>query len=240
MHTFCWYELRTTDLPAARAFYADVVGLAVSPDLRFAAQPAGIVCGEITTVPARAAAMGAPAHWLGHIGVADVDAAVRRFVALGAQQLGATETRADGAVVAVLRDPLGAVVAVSSRASTSTLAWCDLHTRDGAQAAAVYGDMFGWPIVGAHELGPGLGVYRPFAWRPGSPVVGGFTELARRPGVHTHWLFSFAVADIDAAAARVRGGGGRVTHEPLDVQGGARLVSCEDPQGAAFALRQAV
>ena len=45
--------------------------------------------------------------------------------------------------------------------------------------------------------------------------------------------------DIDAVAARVRARGGRVLHGPVVVAGGARVMGCEDPQGAAFAVRQA-
>ncbi|PCC68429.1 hypothetical protein SAMN02745121_05002 [Nannocystis exedens] len=241
MHPFCWYELRTTDPIAARAFYVDAVGLVVAAgDARWRLRPDGPELGEFAALPAQAAARGAPAHWLGHVAVADVSAAVQRFVALGASPLGPTQTRG-GLLVAPLRDPLGAVLAVTSRPATATaatIAWCDLHTRDPAQAAAVYASMFGWAPGPRHDLGP-LGDYHEFAWQPGGPGVGGMSDAARRPGIHTHWLFHFAVDDLDAAIDRVRSGGGRAVGEPMRAPGGARVAPCEDPQGAAFALHEA-
>lgn len=239
MPKFCWYELRTTDPVAARAFYVDAVGLVVAAgDARWRLRADGPELGEFAALPAQAAARGAPAHWLGHVAVADVPAAVQRFVAVGASPLGPVQTRPAGHLVAPLRDPLGAVLAVTSRPeTTATLAWCDLHTRDSAQAAAIYPSLFGWAPRQSYDLGP-PGTYREFAWHPGGPAVGGMSDAARRPEIHTHWLFHFAVADLDAALERVRSGGGRAAGEPMLTPGGARVAACEDPQGAAFALHQ--
>ena len=49
------------------------------------------------------------------------------------------------------------------------------------------------------------------------------------------WLFYFGVGDIDAAAERVRIGGGKILEGPGDTPGGW-IARCEDPQGAMFAL----
>jgi uncharacterized protein len=49
------------------------------------------------------------------------------------------------------------------------------------------------------------------------------------------WLYYFNVADIGAAAERVRAGGGTILEGPTDIPGG-RVVRCTDPQGAIFAL----
>jgi predicted enzyme related to lactoylglutathione lyase len=51
-----------------------------------------------------------------------------------------------------------------------------------------------------------------------------------------HWLFYFNVPALDAAIAMVTGGGGSVINGPMEVPGGAWIVQCFDPQGAAFAL----
>lgn len=50
------------------------------------------------------------------------------------------------------------------------------------------------------------------------------------------WLFYFNVAAIDAAAERVRSGGGQIINGPMEVPGGSWIVQCLDPQGAMFAL----
>jgi len=49
---------------------------------------------SVATLPEPARARGAPAHWLGHVGVADVDATADRIVALGGEQLGPRRDRA--------------------------------------------------------------------------------------------------------------------------------------------------
>ena len=67
------YELRTTDLEGARAFYADLFGD------RFWA---GAI--EVAALPAAAAARGAPPYWLGHVAVEDVVPPMYRFFDAGA------------------------------------------------------------------------------------------------------------------------------------------------------------
>jgi predicted enzyme related to lactoylglutathione lyase len=54
------------------------------------------------------------------------------------------------------------------------------------------------------------------------------------PGIHVHWLYHFAVPDLDASVAKVRTQGGAVI-AVLDAKGG-RFAPCEDAQGAAFGL----
>jgi uncharacterized protein len=116
------YELRTTDLEGARAFYAEVLGPEFwDTDV------------SLIALPERAAAHGAPPHWLGQIGlgqmglghiglpeqltavqptVAGVEAAAHQLVARGAQQLGPLHRAHDGSELAALRDPFGAVLAL--------------------------------------------------------------------------------------------------------------------------------
>ena len=50
------------------------------------------------------------------------------------------------------------------------------------------------------------------------------------------WLFYFVVPDIDAAAEKVKAGGGAVLNGPMEVPGGAWIIQATDPQGAMFAL----
>ncbi len=101
MTRFCRLQLRTTDVPAARRFYGALLG------------DDGV---DIVPLGAEAIARGARSHWLGHLGVADVESAARAFVADGATRLGLTgASGAPAGGVAVLRDPGGAVVAPGDR-----------------------------------------------------------------------------------------------------------------------------
>ena len=199
-HGFCWYELRTTDVGAARRFYASVL------DPGGAAQPCPgdrrcerRLHGELTQLPERAAAQGAPAHWLGHIGVADVDEAARRLVARGAVQLGPTRRAAARPASAILRDPLGAIVALSERpvpATATGIHWHELYSQDPEREAAIYGELFGLQKTQVLELGGEFGAYQMFRWDSAGPSRGGMLSIARLPHVHPQWLYYFGVDNV--------------------------------------------
>jgi predicted enzyme related to lactoylglutathione lyase len=240
--TFHAYDLRTTDLEAAQAFYSALMGWRVQRSGASRVFLAGEQrVGELMALPERARALGAPAHWLGHIGVDEVEASARRFVALGGQLLGPVQQTEQGRRVAVLRDPQGAVFAMSSVRSgfgSGAVAWHELNTTDREHAWASYSELFGWRATGTFELGPELGTYQLFTWDGAGREVGGMVNTARTPSIHTHWLFYLAVEDLDAALEKVRALGGRVLNGPMQVPGGDRVAQCEDQQGAAFALHQ--
>lgn len=229
INRFCHYELRTTDVEAARAFYGDLLG-------------PGFWEGSlgIAELPAQAAARGAPAHWLGSIGVDDVAATVRRFVEVGATPLGPPAGAGDDAR-AILRDPFGAIVAVrSSRDAlmSDRVAWHLLAARDESAAFAAYADLFGWTSLGMLEHARDGSRHVAFTWGGSSLAVGSVSNLAALPGVHSQWLFFFQTDDLEASLARVRDKGG-LTLAPTVTAEGHMVAPCEDLQGAAFALCQA-
>jgi putative acetyltransferase len=227
--SFVHYVLQSTAPSAAESFYAHVFG----DDF----WGRGVA---VTTLPERAARMGAPAHWLGHVRTGDVEQAAMRMIALGGQQLGPTQTRPDGAHAARLRDPFGAVLAVCSEESASgpsPVVWHLHHGNDPDKTATVYADLFGWTSTLSTPIGVDGWRHRPFSWDEASSPAGALASTAGRPHVHPHWLFFFGVDDLDAAAARVVRHGGRVSTR-IETPDGANVAPCEDPQGAAFALQQ--
>jgi len=227
MAQFFRFELRTTDVPAARAFYAAVLGDGGDAD--------------IVPLPVEARARGARPHWLGHLGVDDLESAVGAFVERGATRLGPTRPSAGGGEVAILRDPGGAVVALATApsapaAAPADIVWHSLNTADLGRAIAGYCELFGWQLTDRLDLGA-LGVYHAFAWTAGGASVGAIADIAGRPGVHPHWLFHFGVPALDPALATVRAAGGLVL-PPVVLPDGTRIAVCDDPHGAAFALQQ--
>lgn len=235
MNRFTWYELRTTAVDAALAFYAEVAGWEVE-GTRFLRR--GVPVAEVTDLPERARALGAPPHWLGHLGVGDVDACVQGLIALGAQPLGPTRDR-DGLRSAPIRDPLGAVLAISAREappSVEAVGWHDLETTDRERAWEIYAPRFGWTATDAIELGPPIGAYQLFAW--GGPSAGAMANTALQPHVHTHWLFYFLVDDLERAHAAVTARNGAIVAAARALPDGRRLTYCEDDRGAAFGLCQ--
>ena len=227
---FVHYELRTTDPTEARGFYQQVLGAVLW----------ATGC-SLSQLPERAAAQGAPAHWLGHIAVDDVEGSVARWLAMGAERLGPPASASSPSTRIVLRDPFGAVMALTpsspARAAIASPAvvWHQLHARDHEQAFAGYAREFGWAGREVLELGVERSTFQGFAWSDSQPAVGSVADLARLPHIHTAWLFFFRVGDLDEAVAKVRALGG-TTVGPFDMPGGARAVICDDPQGAAFAL----
>ena len=223
-NAFARYELRAIQPDAARAFYAGVVG---APD--------GL---EFSVLPERARALGAVPHWLGHVSVPDVEALAVDWVEAGAQRLGPTRRSADGFEIVALKDAFGAVIGLTSReASAGPVAWHELTTMDQERAFLAYSARFGWQRAGSFELDPNLGLYQEFSYAEGAPV-GGMLSGVRLPGIHPHWLYYFAVSDLDASTAETVARGGRVVSAPIPVPLNARFVVCEDPEGAIFALRE--
>ncbi|MEO6418811.1 MAG: hypothetical protein ABIP39_05360, partial [Polyangiaceae bacterium] len=76
-------------------------------------------------------------------------------------------------------------------------------------------------------------------WEPGGAKAGLIGDIAGRPGVHPQWLFFFEVADLDRAIAATRSAGGLVL-DPIVLPSAERICVCDDPQGAAFGIRERV
>ena len=110
--------------------------------------------------------------------------------------------------------------------------WRELYTTDWKSAFDFYSGKFGWQKGEAMDMGP-MGVYQLFTV-DGEQTGGMMNKPAEIP--HAMWLYYFNVGDIDAAAGRVRDGGGQVLNGPMEVPGGSWIVQCTDPQGAMFAL----
>ncbi len=221
---FCRFALRTVNDEAARPFYAKVLGHDRA---------------VIWPLHEQARARGAPAHWLGHLRVDDVERVAAAFVERGATRLGPTLSTGDGSQSAVLRDPGGAVVAVTTSRSADAdveVVWHLLYTSDVARTTASYRELFGWELTDRVAVGAD-GTFQQFAWRAGHANVGAIADVAARSGVHPHWLFFFGVAALEPAMAAARAAGG-VVLDPFVLPSGERACVCEDPQGAAFALRE--
>jgi predicted enzyme related to lactoylglutathione lyase len=235
---FSRYDLRTLDPDGARSFYADALGLELGLAPPLPADPSTLA---VWLLHEQARKRGAPAHWLGQIDVGDVELVAGRMVERGGERLGPTIEGRDGVAYATLRDPFGAVLAVRTSVQGSRrqpVAWHHLHTRDLDEAWRFYSELFGWTHTETLDVADPPGGFRMFAWEAGGASVGSMANTARWPGVHTHWLYYFPVLDLEGVLAKIREKGGRVQGSPAVLSSGDRLAACEDPQGAAFGLRQ--
>ena len=241
---FVWYDLMTSDLAKAEAFYTKALGWGTQP---FEGMPYtmwtanGAPIGGLGEVQPP----GTPPHWIAYIGVPDVDAAVKKVESLGGRTfVPGTDIPTVGRF-AIVADPQGAVFAVftpiegaqnpasDAAPKIGEFSWHELATSDYKKGFAFYQTMFGWETIEEHDMGP-LGVYLIFG-RNGTQLGGMYTIGPGMP-MPPNWLQYVRVADVDAAAARVTAHGGQVLNGPMDVPGGDRIAQCLDPQGAAFAV----
>ncbi len=225
---FCRFELRTTDVDSARAFYAALFGHDRA---------------AIWLLHEQARARGAVPHWLGHLNVGDaarLDAVTSTFVTRGAMRLGPTFTTDDRGHFAVLRDPGGAIVALAAPPQPVTapaldVGWRVLNTTNITLARANYGELFGWDIADVSTVGP-HGPYHEFSYGADTHArVGALADIAGRLGVHAHWLYFFTTGSLSEAVETTRSAGGTALELPV-ARSGPRMAVCEDPQGAAFGL----
>jgi predicted enzyme related to lactoylglutathione lyase len=243
---FVWYELMTTDMEIAKAFYASVVGWGA----RDASVPGSayslFTFGDspvsgLMNVPEDARRTGVTPRWIGYVGVDDVDAAVGRIKQLGGAVYVPPTDIPNISRFSVVADPQMATLALvkgqksgqaqSELGAPGRVGWHELLASDWEEAFAFYSELFGWQKADKH-FGV-MGTYQGFS-AGGEPIGGMFTKPATLP--LPFWLYYFNIIDIQAAAKRVEAGGGQILYGPTEVPGGTWIVHCTDPQGAIFAL----
>ena len=244
---FVWYELVTTDIETAKAFYANVVGWGTRGASMHGLAYSLFIIGDspvagLMSLPEDARRTGAAPHWIGYVGVDDVDAAVARFTQLGGTVYVPPTDVPNISRFSVVADPQMATLALvkgqkSGQAQSAKpgtrgrVGWHELLAADWEKAFAFYGELFGWQKADSH-IGL-MGTYQGFSTE-GETIGGMFTKPATLP--IPFWLYYFNIDDVQAAAKRVEAGGGQILYGPTAVPGGPWIVHCKDPQGAIFAL----
>ena len=244
---FVWYELMTTDVEAAKAFYTEVMGWdsweASVPGVPYTLFTTGKgMVGGLMRLPEEASRTGVRPAWIGYVGVNDVDAAAGRVERLGGVVHVPPTDVANVSRFSVFSDPQTARLALfkwlgpaqeqpAEPGTPGHVGWRELLAADWEQALAFYSELFGWQKADADM--DDMGTYQLFS--TGGETIGGMVTTPETMPA-PFWLYYFNAGDIDAAAQRVKAGGGRILHGPIDVPGGSCIVRCEDPQGAVFAL----
>jgi predicted enzyme related to lactoylglutathione lyase len=246
---FVWYEHLTKDVQRAIAFYSDVVGWKTQPfgeggDYTMWVGSQGPL-GGVMRLPDEAAKMGAPAHWISHVQVEDVDSTAALTRKLGGKVWKEPTDIPTVGRFAVIADPQGAAIAIFKPNGPMTLhdpskdgefCWSELLTSDSAAAFKFYSEIFGWKILEDMDMGP-MGTYRIFGL--GERRLGGMMTTPKDARMPPAWLYYTSTSDLDAAIGRATKKGGKVMNGPMDVPGGGRIAQLMDDQGAAFALHQA-
>jgi hypothetical protein len=244
---FAWYELMTSDVEGAKDFYATVLGWSMrdasSPGMTYGLFTVGeTVVAGLMHLRDDAREMGARAHWIGYVGVDDVDAAAERIKLRGGVVYVPPTDIFNISRFSVFADPQTAALGVlkwmragdrqrADMGARGRVGWHELIATDREKALAFYGELFGWQQADADVSA--LGTYQLFS-AAGETIGGMVAGPATMPA--SFWLYYFNVGDIDAAAKRVTAGGGRILGGARELPGGSWVIQCADPQGAAFAL----
>ena len=245
--TFFWYDVMTSDTKLAAKFYADVVGWTVQDagQMEYSVFNLGSrgIAGLMKLPEDYAKAGGRPA-WMGYILVDDVDAMAARIQAEGGKLHKGPITVPGVIRFAVMGDPQGAGFLIAkplvedapppiAPGTPGTIGWHELYAVDAKTAFAFYEKLFGWTKDQAIEMGP-MGTYQLFK-TGGDMAAGGMMNKPAAIPV-PYWGYYFNVDAIDAGAARVTAGGGKILNGPIEVPGPMWVVNCMDPQGAVFSL----
>ena len=242
-----WYELMTTDMKAAEAFYKTVVGWTTSP-FDGAGQPytmfnrtGDVPVGGVMTKPSE---VKAPPFWAMYVGVPNLEEAASQIKELGGNAHTEVIEVPNIGRMQMMMDPQGAAFYIYEPASAEQrpeaapevgeASWHELMTTDWQAAMKFYQDVFGWQPSEAMDMGP-EGKYQMFN-RPHGMIGGLMNKPKEMANVPPNWLIYFRVPEADAAAERVKANGGKILNGPMDVPGGDRVLSAMDPQGAAFGL----
>jgi uncharacterized protein len=246
---FAWYELLTTDVAAAGAFYGEVVGWgmkdASTAELAYATFTAGNApVGGLMELPEEGRRLGATPRWVGYVAVEDIDATAAQIGRFGGAVL-VPPTDSNIGRISVVADPQKATFALVKEPAygppnpdkldePGRVGWHELLAVDQKTSFDFYEKLFGWQRARAETDSADL--YQLFA--AGGQTIGGM--LTKLPSVsQPFWLYYFNVDDIGAATKRVNAGGGRILQGPIELPDGCWIARCADPQGALFALQGA-
>jgi uncharacterized protein len=125
------------------------------------------------------------------------------------------------------------VVTRDTRWPPGTPCWVDVSVDDVPKAIAFYEGLFGWDIqVGGPEVG-GYSIAH-----SGGRIVAGIGPKMGPAETPSAWTTYLATEDADATAAKIKGAGGQLLAEPMDVMSEGRMAIAMDPAGAVFGIWQ--
>jgi hypothetical protein len=246
----CWYELGTSDLDAASAFYVRVLPWVVvssgmeGMDYRLANDSEGNGVAGLMEVAGQTDAP--PPNWIFYLAVADADAKAEEVTQAGGSVIARPVDVPGTGRFAVCADPQGAVFGILSPAPREGDApfvgaydqsraghgnWHELATSDPDAAVAFYETLFGWTKSTLMDMGES-GTYQLMA--ADGRDLAGIMGLMGTP--KPAWGVFFGVAGVNPAVETAREAGATVVREPMEVPGEAWAAYLTDPQGAYFAV----
>ncbi|HVF20150.1 MAG TPA: VOC family protein [Mycobacteriales bacterium] len=236
-----WVDLMTTDLGAAREFYAGLFGWdSEDGDPAFGGYTMFTKGGKNVAGVGPVMAEGQPVVWSTYLATDDADKTTELVRSAGGQVIVEPMDIPGAGRMAMYADPTGAAVGVWQAGEMKgaelanepgTVCWNELATRDVEAAKAFYSAAFPIEAQGTD-------------WDPtystlnvnGRPVAGLMPMPAGYPPqVPAHWATYFAVDDTDDVVAKAAELGAKVRQPASDSPAGRSAVLA-DPQGGVFAV----
>jgi predicted enzyme related to lactoylglutathione lyase len=230
---FCWFDLMTTDVASASAFYGELFGWELRPHgaggYHMLHDRAGRSLGGMMASPP-----GQPSAWLPYATTDDIAATVatirehggRFYLQHKDENVGEfiIFSDAQGAAMAALQ-PSRPLDAYPREKGENHITWTELQTADPLGALTFYQAVFGW----ASE-----------AWGPDYLLVGDEHAAAIRRSTEgpPSWLLYVNTDNADATTSRVEALGGRVLAPVTTLGEVGRFAVYADPTGATFAVME--
>jgi predicted enzyme related to lactoylglutathione lyase len=248
---FSWIELATSDQVGAKNFYGSLFGWTaedspMGPGETYTTfRLNGGAAAAAYTMRREQRAQGVPPNWMIYVTVESADQAAKRAGELAGSVCAPAFDVMDYGRMAVLQDPTGATFSVwqakthagiTVTGEPGTLCWADLSTPDVEKAKRFYEGLFHWNIHAGEKDSSGY-----LHIKNGEHYIGGIPPAShRQPGAPPHWLAYFLVSDCDATAAKAHSMGAKLFLPPTTFEKVGRMSVISDPQGAVFAIFQAI
>ena len=242
-----WHDLVTEDIDAARRFYGGLFGWTFEEsagergrDYLLARDGNVYVAGFVPIDRPRDGTR--LSRWLPYVSVPDVDDAVEKSVAAGAEVAVSARDVSIGRVAAII-DPQGAVIGLArssvgdpddrtTAAAPGRVVWSELIADDTAAATDFYETLVGYAPRSV-ERRRGTYTLLAAAGKDRAGILQNPTENWK-----PEWLTYFGVEDPTAATMQAKALGGTVVLEPSpEIREGSMAV-VTDPSGAVLVLQR--
>lgn len=233
---FVWHEQVSGDTEQAQRFYTQLFGWGTEIFKAGETDYTMISSGGQTHGGFSKAMEGAPPpHWLGHVGVENLDETIEKAKSAGGKVAAGPFDMEGVGRMAILTDPQGAHISAyqslsEGSESAGVFVWDELGTTDADGAQRFYEDVFGWTTK---DQGEEYGGYRIFS--SGETQIAGLMKNPD-PSIPAAWTPYVGVEDTDAACKKATELGAEVIVEPMDVPAVGRFAILKDPQGAVFGI----
>ena len=242
--TPCWIDLGTPDVAATTAFYTALFGWTANEG---PPEAGGYIIYNLGDQPVAGAgplmSEGQPTAWTTYFATDDAAATAAKVEAAGGKTLMEPMQVMDVGQMGLFMDSGNAVFGVWQKGNffgagvanePGSLTWNELMSRDVEASKTFYEQALG--LGGRASALSGDTPYTEFL--VGDRSVAGMMNINGPewpPDLPAHWMIYFAVADVDATAARLTELGGKVSVPPSDIPIG-RFSVVSDPHGAFFSI----